>query len=130
MQKSLEEIKQLSEDAALTQTMGCFLMLCTGNIKDLVSVLNEIVQKYDKSIKLYNFIGIAMMARGQVEKAIKMYEKLVQDLDLKNPDKAKKYIGNADVGDLVTNYLMALHWVEDESPQITIASKYEADLYN
>ena len=123
MQKALDEIKQLSEDATLTQTMGCFLMLCTGNIKDLVSVLNEIMQKYDKSIKLYNFIGIAMMAKGQVEKAIKMYEKLAQDLDLKNPEKCKKYIGNADVADLLYNYLTALKWMDDESPQIAIVSK-------
>ncbi len=123
MQKTYDEIKQLSEDASLTQLMQCFLMLCTGNLKDIVSLLNEIMQKYDKSIKLYNFVGIAMLAKGQTEKALKMYEKLVQDLDLKNPDKCKKYIGNADIVDLVHNYLIALKWVDDDSPQIAAATK-------
>ena len=123
MQKALGEIKQLSEDATLTQMMQCFVMLTTGDIKELVTQLSDIMQKYDKSIKLYNFIGIAMMAKGQVDKAIKMYEKLVQDLDLKNPEKCKKYIGNTDIVDLLYNYLMALRWVDDESAQISLAAK-------
>ena len=123
MQKTYEEIKVLSEDSSLTQLMQCFLLLCTGNLKDVVTLLNEVMQKYDKSIKLYNFIGIAMISKGQNEKALKMYEKLVQDLDLKNPDKCKKYIGNADIADLMYNYLLVLKCLDDSSPQIAAVSK-------
>ncbi len=123
MQKTYEEAKQQSEDAALTQVMQCFLMLCTGNLKDLVPQLNEVMQRYDKSVKLYNFVGVTIMAKGETEKAIKVYEKLIQDLDLKNPEKCKKYLGNTDIADLLSNYLVALRWVEDDSPQIAAAAK-------
>lgn len=119
MQKTYEEIKKLSEDASLTQLMQCFLMLCTGNLKDIVNILNEIMQKYDKSIKMYNFIGVAMLAKGQIEKALKIYDKIITDLELKNPEKCKKYIGNNDIIDIVYNYLLALKWTEmDDSQQI------------
>lgn len=123
MQKCVDEIKQLAEDALLTHTMECFLMLATGNVKDLVSKLNEIMQKYDKSIKIFNFIGVAMMAKGQPEKAIKVYEKLIQDLKLKDEVKCKEYIGNVDIVDMLANYLTALRWMEIDNPQITACSK-------
>jgi len=124
MQKTYEEIKKFSEDASLTQLMHCFLMLCTGNIKDLVNILNEAMQQYEKSVKMYNFIGVAMIAKGQVEKALKVYDKIVNDLDLKDVEKCKKYQGNVDVIDLVYNYLLTLKWTEiDETPQIVTATK-------
>lgn len=123
MQKTYEEIKVLSEDASLTQLMQCFLLLVTGNLKDIITLLNDIMQKYDKSIKLFNFIGIAMLARGQTDKALKMYEKIVNDLDLKSPEKCKKYIGNADIEDLVHNYFIAINWTTDEPSQIAAAQK-------
>lgn len=124
MQKTYEELKKFSEDASLTRLMHCFLMLCTGNVKDLVNILNETMQQYDKSVKLYNFIGVAMMARGQVEKAVKVYDKIVNDLGLNDPEKCKKYAGNADIADLVYNHVLALKWTEaDETPQVAAAAK-------
>eukprot|EP00826_Nyctotherus_ovalis_P059236 TRINITY_DN8219_c0_g1_i12.p1 TRINITY_DN8219_c0_g1~~TRINITY_DN8219_c0_g1_i12.p1 ORF type:complete len:230 (-),score=66.97 TRINITY_DN8219_c0_g1_i12:93-782(-) len=124
MQKTYEELKKFSEDASLTRLMQCFLMLCTGNVKDLVNILNETMQQYDKSVKLYNFIGVAMLAKGQAEKAVKVYDKIVNDLGLKDPEKCKKYAGNADIADLVYNYVLALKWTEiDETPQIAAATK-------
>ena len=124
MQKTYEEIRQYSEDASLTQLMQCFLMLCTGNNKDLINNINEVMQRYDKSLKLYNLIGLGMLSKGQTDKAVKMYAKLVGDLDLKDTDKCNKYIGNTDVTDLLHNYLIALRWSEDiTSPQIAETEK-------
>jgi len=112
MQKTYEEIKQFSEDSSLTQLMQCFLMLCTGNLQELVSILNDVMNRYDKSVKLYNLIGMAMMAKGQTDVAVKMYNKLINDMNLKE---AGKYVGNTDVTDFVYNYLLALRWTEPAS---------------
>lgn len=120
MQKTYEEIKQFSEDAPLSQLMQCFIMLCTGDLQDLIATLNETMHRYDKSIKLYNLIGMAMMAKGQTELAVKMYKKVIDEANLKE---AGKYVGNIDVTDLIYNYILALRWtVPPSSPLITEAS--------
>lgn len=120
MQKTFEEIKEFSEDASLTQLMQCFLMLCTGNLQELTNMLKETMLRYDKSIKLYNLIGMARMARGQAGAAVKMYSKAVDEFKLKDAD---KFVGNADVTDFIYNYLLALKWAEPaDSPQIAEVS--------
>lgn len=120
MQKTYEEIKQFSEDASLAQLMQCFIMLCTGDLQDLVATLNETMHRYDKSVKLYNLVGMAMMAKGQTELAVKMYTKLFDELNL---EELGKYVGNTDVTDLVYNYILALRWtVPSSSPLIAKAS--------
>lgn len=128
MPKCLEELKQFSGDSALTQLLLCFQMLATGKVKDLVGLLNEIMQKYDKSTKMYNFIGLALIAKGQVDKALKMYEKVEQELGLKDPEKCKRYIGNIDLIDMVANHLTALRSTQAEPPQIVALGKLHEQL--
>lgn len=123
MEKLLEEMKAKSEDSSLTQILNCLYLLSTGNLKEIIGLLNEIIQKYDKSIKMLNFVGMAMMSKGQIDKATKMYEKVVADLELKKVEKLNRMKGNTDIIGFLNNYLICLRWSDCESPNITECKK-------
>jgi hypothetical protein len=80
--------------------------------------LNDILQKYESSTKVYNLIGIGMIERGQPDKAIKIFEKALHEIRISSQEDVAKRKGNYDLNALLVNMIVAQksNYTIDETP--------------
>jgi tetratricopeptide (TPR) repeat protein len=61
--------------------------------------------KYGYDTKIYNLLGVALMVKGDYDRALKIFESALEALSLDTPELADGiYKGNEDLASLIGNY--------------------------
>lgn len=119
--KTLTTMKEVEEDNCLYTLASCWLSLydpsSPPNVHDsVISQLNELSEKFGYTLKTYNILGIALIERGDLDKAIMIYENALTSLGVyalfdkgaEDPEYAKVFQqGNTDLACLLFNYIKA-----------------------
>ncbi len=77
------------------------------NVDNLIGALNELGEKCGYTTKSYNLLALILMIKGQIEKALKIFESALNDLKLDTEEGKTQnlYNGNNDLAALLTNYI-------------------------
>ena len=71
--------------------------------------MNELGEKCGYTTKTYNLLAIILVVKGQLEKAIQIYESAINDLKLDSKEgEIHLYNGNNDLASLLVNYIKCL----------------------
>jgi tetratricopeptide (TPR) repeat protein len=79
----------------------------TQNIDTLINALNELGEKCGYTTKSYNLLAIILMIKGQIDKALKIFDSALNDLklDTAEGEAGHLYNGNNDLSALLVNYI-------------------------
>lgn len=81
------------------------------SVDNLITTLNELGDKYGYTIKSYNLLALILVIKGQLDKALKIFESALNDhlkLTTKEGEAAHLYVGNNDLAALLVNYLKCI----------------------
>lgn len=81
-----------------------------SNIDELINQLNQLSERVGGySLKTYNLLGCSLMLKNDIERAIKIFENAVNELQLESEEgQAKLARPNADLSCLIFNYIKCL----------------------
>ena len=114
-------MKQVEEDNCLYTLCSCWLGLhdpnAPVNIHDtVINQLNELSEKFGYTLKTYNILAIALIERGDLDKAIMIFENALNSLGVyslfekgpEDPEYTKVFQStNTDLTCLLFNYIKA-----------------------
>ena len=77
-------MKASEEDNCLVTLASCWLALYNPKAavsvhESIINQLNELSEKFGYSLKTYNILGLALMERGDMEKALQIFEVALQE---------------------------------------------------
>ena len=83
--KTLQTMKEVEEDNCLYTLASCWLSLhdpnAPVNVHDtVISQINELSEKFGYTLKTYNMLAIALLERGDLDKALMIYENALSSL--------------------------------------------------
>ena len=111
METTLISISKLFPDSTMHSLLAHFLEIAKGISVD-ISNLNDIAQKFDTSLRLYNIIALGYLQLGERWLAQKIIEKALNETDIiKNP---QKWIGNTEAESLVINICLCIDDLSDK----------------
>jgi tetratricopeptide (TPR) repeat protein len=119
--RTLETMKEVEEDNCLYTLASCWLSLhdpkAPVNVHDtVITQLNELSEKFGYTLKTYNLLAIALIERGDLDKAIMIYENALSSLGVyglfekgaEDPEYTKVFQpNNTDLACLLFNYIKA-----------------------
>lgn len=102
-------MKELDEDNCLTGLAHSWMVLQKGSAPSgytsLGKHINEMGDKYGLHLKLYNLLGISLMAKGEFNKALKVFEQAIESEGLNGEIPSDSvYKNNHDLASLIYNY--------------------------
>eukprot|EP00347_Sterkiella_histriomuscorum_P010580 403375732 len=107
----LKQMKAIDEDSCITALSECWLNIHSSGqnftTDTLINTLNELGEKYGYTTKTYNLLAISLMLKLDLDRAAKIFESALNDLQLDTPEGEAKhlYVGNNDLASLLTNYI-------------------------
>jgi coatomer subunit epsilon len=101
-EQTLRVMKSVDEDAVLTTLASCWIHIHSSTTSQstptdsLIASLNEMGEKYGYTLKTYNLLAIALMLNQDYERAMKVFDSALTQLNLDTPegDATHLYAGN------------------------------------
>merc|ERR1712228_1066478 len=81
------------------------------SLDEMISTLNQLSERFGGfTTKTYNMLGVTLLLKGDVDRALKIFENAVNELQLDTPEGEKLLVQkNPDLGCLLYNYLKCLN---------------------
>mmetsp|Transcript_26553 Transcript_26553/g.19903 ORF Transcript_26553/g.19903 Transcript_26553/m.19903 type:complete len:268 (+) Transcript_26553:184-987(+) len=109
-EQALQVMKSVDEDSCLTTLAHCWIKLHSNDMAleadNVINSLNELGDKNGYSTKTYNLLGLILIIKGQLDKALRIFENALNDLKLDSEEgQSQLYNGNNDLAALLVNYI-------------------------
>ena len=110
--KTLDGIKEIEEDSCLVTLCQVWISLFDPKVHasiydTIIQDLNELSDKYGYTLKTYNILGLALMIKGENDKACQIFENAMQEhkiYDLPDNDPLLTPANN-ELASLIYNYI-------------------------
>mmetsp|Transcript_21992 Transcript_21992/g.29379 ORF Transcript_21992/g.29379 Transcript_21992/m.29379 type:complete len:128 (+) Transcript_21992:488-871(+) len=111
---TLRILKSVDEDNCLTALTQTWIQIyksgMQSNLDEIISLLNQLSERVGGySLKTYNMLGCTLMLKNDIERAAKIFENAVNELQLNSAEGQEKLASpNADLSCLIFNYIKCL----------------------
>lgn len=108
-------MKHIEEDNVIVTLCNCWIDLYNpkaplNTYEQTISNLNELSDKFGYTLKTFNLLGVVLMIQGEVEKASKIFQNVLDEYDIyglceKDPTNSLFAPTNHDLSSLIYNYI-------------------------